>query len=231
MSPYDPPEWLRRFVRVEVRPLLQKNAQAALQALKRWSAQLTEQQQRRQEWENRRNEHLRQLVANSPQRSDAPPESPGEGWTWCESWRDPSTGEQYHLGAWLPPELSGDNAPPVYDNPLRHLIVRHHPVMPNLDRDNAPEECWVAALAIHDDVRVPPERIVQDDSLDSRAAIRFAVVSGSVRELTEEHLPELLHLLRIAGESLNKGETRPEGHGRRPKRKRSRHSRPRGEQV
>jgi len=201
MSPYDPPDWLRGFVSDEVRPLLLADTKTAIQALKRWQEQRSKQRQSREKWESGRNKYLRKLAKSGQQVT--PPECPGAGWTWCEWWSDPSTG-QHHIQAWLPPELSVDNAPPFYDNPLRHWIVRHDPVEPSLDRDFPSEECWVTLMAIHDEVRIKAERIVPLDTLDYRIAVPFAVVSSSVRELTEEHLPELRRMVRIAAKFLKK---------------------------
>ncbi len=196
----DPPSWLSRFVREEVRPLLLQHREAALEALARWLAWHADQQRRVREWQARQDEFLSQLpsLPADPWHGPVPP---GEGFTWCELWRDPSTGELRLIRGWMPPGL-GEDSKPVVDWPLP----------PPENRDPSADECWASLLAVHDEVRDPRERIgpaIEGETYD-RGNYPFVVLRTCVLALpqayraglTEAHLPALRAMVRTATASL-----------------------------
>jgi hypothetical protein len=186
------PPWISRFVRVELRPFLRQHQQAALGGLARWLARRDEQVRAEADWKAKQDEYLRRLAAPWGDPWDGltrvlpidpwdGQEPVAKGWTWCEDWRDSAdgVGVLWPVRNWLPPELSEKSRPPLDDLPLP----------PPRNRDLSPEECWTALLAVHDEVRDPRERIGPDDDID------YMFLLERVRQLTEEHLPDLRAML------------------------------------
>jgi hypothetical protein len=167
-----PADWLARFVRDEVRPVLVPHPQAALEAWPRWLACHEARNNALNAWEARQRDFMFQMAALpevDPRRGHVPP---ADGLVW--------------LGfGWGPPDLHEENRPSV-----------ELPLPPPLNRDLSSDECWAALLAVHDVARETSERLGPRDS------IPFAVLQLRARELTEGQLPELRHILQIASVNL-----------------------------
>lgn len=199
------PRWLAHFVRDEVRPLLVRQRDAALRGLARWLAHHDEQLEQHHAWQRRQDEALRQLALRPADQRQVRKQPPGEGFTWCERWRDPVDGRVSVIRAWLPPELSEEARPPL-DSPLP----------PPSNRDVSSDECWAALLTVHDLARDPRERFVPADYFtvaesshndEKKRAWRWGhswdhLCRHHAGQLTEAHLPDLRAMLRTIASGL-----------------------------
>lgn len=184
-----PPDWLSQFVRDELRPLIVRRRQDALDGLARYNARREEHERVLADWKERRRAFLRQNSARP--RGQWAGQEPGEGvWVYGEI-----EAGQGPFGCWGPPELSVEGRPTVDDFPFP----------PPRNRDLSPDECWAALLVVHDEVRDPREGIGPADS------IPYLAWRSRVTKLTEEHLPDLRAMLRTVSQSQSPTDETPKG--------------------
>lgn len=186
-----PPEWLSRFVRDEVRPLLIENRQVALDALERWLAHRQECNRRLRDWERRQLQFLEGRMVPAPAdhdrfTADGNPHEPCEDQSPEDVRLNGPEGLTLIVGTvldegrprtvygWGPPELSEEHKPRF-----------EHVLPPPLNRDLTTDECWVALIAVHDAVRHASERIAPTDSTT------LVVLRDKAAKLSEARLPDL----------------------------------------
>jgi hypothetical protein len=179
-----PADWLARFVRDEVRPLLVQHRQTVLEAWSRWLTAHEERKKALDAWEARQQEFLRELAA-LPEDHQHGPEPPAEGFVLLQGRALLGEGRHRLVRGWGPRELSEYNGPPV-----------ELPLPPSIDRDISIDESWAALLAVHDAARDARERLVPSDS------ILLVELRRRARELTEAQLPDLRAMLRTASASM-----------------------------